>query len=351
MLYKKSNNEFTVVVIHVDDCYMIGSKQSLEEVVKLIEEKGLKVKVESSTKDYLSCEIIFNSEKTKAWIGQPHLIKKLENKFKDIIGSNQFEYMTPGTPGLNIVRPKTEEEQVSPEDQKLFRSGVGTLLHFIKYSRPDISNTVRELSKCMDKATPLAFKEMVRLMKFVLNTREFGLKIEPKIPNNEFNFQWDMVMYTDSDWAGDKENRRSVSGYVIFLLGVPILWKSKLQKSVSLSSSEAEYYALSEAAKELKFIVQILKSLEIEIVLPIIVNVDNVGAIFMSENLSATARTKHVDMRYHFIREFIEDGWIKIQFVKTEMNVADMFTKNVNGEVYHSHVENFIQDRKSFFNG
>ena len=99
----------------------------------------------------------------------------------------------------------------------------------------------------MDRANEHAFKEMKRLIKFVLDTKYFGLKIQPIGDNGD----WSLKVYTDSDWAGDKNNRRNDSGYVLFLKGVPILWKSKLQKSVSLSSSEAEYYALSEAARKL----------------------------------------------------------------------------------------------------
>jgi hypothetical protein len=198
----------------------------------------------------------------------------------------------------------------------------------------------------MDKATPAAFKEMKRVMKFIVSTKDYGLQIAPVRPKSEV-IKWNMVVYTDSDWAGDKDNRRSVSGYVIFLLGVPILWKSKLQRSVSLSSSEAEYYALSEAAKEIKFIVMILKAIEVEVEMPITVKVDNVGAIFMAENVSANSRTKHVDTRYHFIRDFVEDGVIKIVFVRTHENKADIFTKNVSSEVYNSHVNDFVEDRKN----
>jgi hypothetical protein len=92
----------------------------------------------------------------------------------------------------------------------------------------------------MDLATPAAFKEMKRA------TNDYGLRIEPDQPGNE-KFKWNMVVYTDSDWAGDRKDHNSISGYVIPLLGVPILWKSKSRKSVALSSSEAEYFAMNEA--------------------------------------------------------------------------------------------------------
>ena len=153
------------------------------------------------------------------------------------------------------------------------------------------------------------------------------------------------MAYTDSDWAGDKDTRISVSGYVIFLLGVPVSWKSKGQRSVTLSSSEAELVALSEAAKEIKFIVQILLSMGIPVKLPVICRVDNVGAIFMAENTSTSQRTKHIDLRHRFITEFIEDGFIKIIFVKTKENLSDWFTKNVSSDIYEGHKHAYIEEK------
>ena len=102
---------------------------------------------------------------------------------------------------------------------------------------------------------------------------------------------------------------------------------------------------MSEAAKEIKFVVQILLSMGIPVQLPVIVRVDNMGAIFMSENASASSRTKHVDTRYHFVREFVEDGFIRIVFVRIIDNVSDSFTKNVTGDIYEAHVKEFIADR------
>ena len=122
-------------------------------------------------------------------------------------------------------------------------------------------------------------------------------------------------------------------------------WKSKSQRSVTLSSSEAEYVALSEAAKEIKFVYQLLQSIGIEIELPIIVRVDNVRAIFVSENTSTSGRTKHVDIRYRYVNEMVLNGFLKIQFVKTEENVADIFTKNVSSETYRKLTPAFLASR------
>ena len=153
------------------------------------------------------------------------------------------------------------------------------------------------------------------------------------------------MVYSDSDWAGDKEKRTSVTGFIIFFMDVPIIWKSKAQASVALSSTEAEYYAISEAAKEAKFVYQLLKGLGIKIELPIIMRVDNVGAIFMSENPGGSSRTRHIDTRYHFVKEFIEDGFIKIIFVKSAENKSDGFTKNTSCDVYDKHSKEYLVEK------
>jgi hypothetical protein len=168
--------------------------------------------------------------------------------------------MTPGTPNFGIMHPKKDDQKISPEDKSIYRSVVGSSLYLTKHSRPDIANAVREVSKCMDGASPSAFKEMKWLAKFVMDTEDYGLKVLPTILRAK---KWKMTVYTDSDWVGDKDNQHSVSGYMIFLSDTAILWKSKLQKPLALSSSEAEYYGMSEAAKDLKFVAMILEAIGI----------------------------------------------------------------------------------------
>jgi Reverse transcriptase (RNA-dependent DNA polymerase) len=340
LLIKKSNLGIVMMIIHVDDCFTIGNRKAIDHVIEEIKKKGLELKVEYNFTDYLGCEIYMKED--KAWMGQQGMIKKIEQNFGEMV-KGVMPCKTPGTPNYNITQPKPSDELISDQDQAIYRSGVGSLLYLVKYSRPDIANAVRELAKCMGKASPAAYKELKRVLKYVLSTKNYGLYIEPKV--SKVN-KWEMIVYTDSDWAGDKDNRHSVTGYVMYFMNVPIMWKSRLQKTVALSSTEAEYYALSEAAKEIKFLIQVLESMGVKLELPVIVNVDNVGAIFMAENSTATSRTRHVDTRYHFIRELIEDGIIKIIFVRSGKNRADGFTKNVSNEVYNEHLDTFIAEKE-----
>jgi hypothetical protein len=117
-------------------------------------------------------------------------------------------------------------------------------------------------------------------------------------------------------------------------MNVPVCWRSKSQKGVTLPSTEAEYVAMSEAVKEVNLIYYLLRDIGIEFELPIIVKTDNVGAMFMAQNRSSGVRTRHVDTRYHFVRENLDDGIIKIEFIKSVENQSDIFTKNVTQEIY-----------------
>ncbi len=339
LLMRKTENGTVFIAVWVDDSLMIGDKAAIDGAVEDLQKEGFKLKIEGTLEDYLSCEITFNKDETVGWIHQPHLITKLEKHFGDLV-KKMHPYKTPSAPG-EIISRKTDTI-VSKEDHGNYRSGVG-MLYLVKHTRPDIANAVRELSKALDTPSPCAYKSMLRIVKFVLDTRSLAIRIKP-IPIGE-ELQWEIVAFSDSDFAGDKETRISVAGFVLYLMGVPISWKSKGMKSVTLSSTEAEYVALSEAAKEVKFVYQVLRSLGLNVKLPIVIRVDNNGAIFMSENVTVSQRTKHVDIKFKFVQEFVFDGFIQIIFVKTKENDADLFTKNLGGELHHCHARKLIEEK------
>jgi hypothetical protein len=114
-------------------------------------------------------------------------------------------------------------------------------------------------------------------------------------------------------------------------MNVPVCWRSKAQRGVTLSSSKAEYVAISEAVKAIKFIYYLLKEIGIEVNLPITVKTDNVGTK-LGRNALSGIRTRHIDTRYHYIRKNLEEGFIKIEFVKAIENNFEIFTKNVSQE-------------------
>jgi Reverse transcriptase (RNA-dependent DNA polymerase) len=260
---RNSSSGIVMMAIYVIDCLTIETDTAIDEAIESMKNYGFGLKVENDLTDYLS-KISQDIDQGKAWIMQPHLIRHLRERFGEEV-QDMKHYSTPGTPRFKIVRPNDEIDGVNAMMQSRYRSGVGMLLYLIKHSCPDIASVVRELSKCMDSATMAANKEMLRVTKFVLDTESYGLKIEPKASEEN----WDLVVYSDRDWAGDTENQISITGFIIYLLGVPICWRSKGQKGVTLSSSEAEYVAMSEAVKEIRFMYYLFESLGISVKLPV----------------------------------------------------------------------------------
>ena len=340
MLFKENNLGICIIIMYVDDMLIIGKRAQIQEFATMIQ-KEFSVKIQHNLADYLGCEFHMNKEKTKGWLGQPSIIKSLEQKFGEKPMKERLS-MTPGSPRFIARRLENKEDKVNAEDHETYRSGVGTLLYLTKHSRPDISNPVRELSKTMDAPAPAHLKEMYKLIRFVLSTKDYELKFK-LIKSIR---KWVLKALSDSDFASDKETRISIFGYVIYFCGIPIAWRSKGMKSVVLSTTEAEYMALTEVVKELKFIVQLLQTMNITVELPITVHVDNVGAIWLSNNRNTGDRTKHIDIRTAFVKEYQEDGKIIIKFVKSEDNEADIFTKNTSSIIFQRHQEKLVWDKK-----
>jgi hypothetical protein len=338
LFMRKDEDGLCIILCYVDDNLVVGHRRSIDKLMRQLDDSFLSYTKEENLVDYLSCEIQLNDDRTQAWLGQPHMVKKIVKTFGDEVKGLPV-YTTPGTPSFGILKPQEGEEIQDQDIQHRYRSGVGMLMYLIKHSRPDIANAVRELTKVLGKATPAAYKEMLRCIKFVLDTRDRGLKVEPSKEG------WKLELYSDSDWAGDKNDRRSVSSFILFLNGVPIEWRSRSQKVTALSSAEAEFYACGEAVKEIPFVAQILLFLELYIETPVQVWIDNVGAIFMSENQTSSQRTRHMDCRWWFVSGLLDQGLIKIDFVKTKDNVSDIGTKNVNKETYDSFIDRLLLSR------
>lgn len=135
------------------------------------------------------------------------------------------------------------------------------------------------------------------------------------------------IGYSDADWAGDVDDRHSTSGNVFLLAKGAVSWLSKKQATVALSTAEAEYVALTTATQEAIWLRRLLTDVGKPLAEPVVINEDNQGAIAMAKNPVGHARTKHIDIRYHFVREGVQDGAIILKYVATDEMIADILTK------------------------
>ena len=180
---------------------------------------------------------------------------------------------------------------------------------------------MQALSRHLQGPNESHFIAAKRILRYLKGTSELGL-------NYKANEKGTIIEgYADSDWASDKDTRRSVTAYVFTLGGAAVSWGSKLQPTVALSSSESEYMAASAAAQEAIHLRSLMGSLGFNQVEPTIIWDDNQGAIAMSENPVMHKRTKHIDIRFHFVRDATARGEIKLSYIPTSDQAADLLTK------------------------
>ena len=235
------------------------------------------------------------------------MLKKF--KFDQVKGAK-----TPMPTKVNLdLDPKGKEV-----DQKLYRSMIGSLLYLCA-SRPDIMLSVGMCARF--QATPKE-SHMVAvkiIFRYLVHTPNFGLWY-PK------GASFDLIGYTDSDWAGDKVGRKSTSGACQFLGRSLVCWSSKKQNCVSMSTAEAEYISAASCCAQLLWMKQTLKDLGLSFdKVPLLC--DNESAIAIAHNPVQHNRTKHIGIRHHFIRDHVARGDISLEYVPTKANLADLFTK------------------------
>ena len=176
MLFKENELGVCIIIMYVDYMLIIGKKEPIQDFATKVQ-KDFSVKIQCNLADYLCCEFHMNKVKTRGWLGLPSIIKSLGQKFRER-AMNERLSLTSGTPRFTARRLENPEDNVSPDEHETYRTGVGTLLYLTKHSKPDICNPVRELSKTMDAPAPVHLKEMYKLIRFVLSTKDYGLIFE-----------------------------------------------------------------------------------------------------------------------------------------------------------------------------
>jgi hypothetical protein len=202
-----------------------------------------------------------------------------------------------------------------------YRSIVGGL-RYLAHTRPDISFVIGYLSRFMEDPREDHLAAIKRLLRYVAGTIEHGL-VYPKRGGGRL----ELTGYSDSDMAGDVDGRRSTTGVVFFLGSCAISWQSQKQKVVALSTCEAEYIAAATACCQGIWLARLLKELTGEELRAPVLLVDNKSAIALAKNPVLHDRSKHIDTKFHFIRDCIEEGRIKVEYVETARQLGDLLTK------------------------
>ncbi|XP_019189506.1 PREDICTED: uncharacterized protein LOC109183902 [Ipomoea nil] len=204
-----------------------------------------------------------------------------------------------------------------------YRRLVGAL-QYLTITRPDLSYAVNRLSQFMHTPTADHWALLKRVLRYVKGTATHGLRLTTSVSA-------DIHAYSDSDWAGCPIDRKSTSGYAVFLGTNLVSWVSHKQRTVARSSTEAEYKGLADVAAEVTWIASLLRELGLHSGVPPTLWCDNLGATYLCANPVFHARTKHVEIDFHFVRDKVTSGEFLVNFVSTKDQLADIFTKPLPG--------------------
>ena len=267
---------------------------------------------------------------------QPVLSQSYEDEF-DI--ENVPAAATPAAPKSVMVQGDPKDA-ISPEDQSTYRSGVGKLLHHMKWSRPEIKNAVRELCQFASCAMQIHFKAMKRCMKYIVSTPKRGRVIRPNCKwDGNKDFEFVIEGFSDSEYAKCPDTRKSVGGSTVTLCGAVVVDKSKKSPTVALSVTEAELTQATSTAQDMLYVMRVMESMGLKVQKPMILKVDNKGAKDIAHNWSVGGRLRHVSVKEFFLRDLKLEGLIIVKWMSGEDMPSDLFTKNLDGPTFEKHTQ------------
>ena len=327
-LYYSSEMQ-TYILVYVDDLIVCSkTKDNISNLEKFLRSL-FKLKSLGSLSHFLNIQITRNRKTKEIFLSQENYTSEL---LSCVNLKNAKPVSTPMTPGVKLSKTNVSNSAKRIKQDFDFREVIGKLLYLSIHTRPDICYAVSQLSQFLDNPDQEHFEQLIYLLRYLQGTKHYCLKLGGKHLN--------LNSYCDSTWASDVSDRHSVGGYLIFIGDSLVSWSSKKQKSIALSSTEAEYMSLGACCQETLYIQYILKSVLTTPIPKVHSNLlrelpdptiycDNMGAIKLANNPITNSRSKHIEIKHHFVKELIKERRIQLIYCSTKEMPADLLTKSL----------------------
>jgi hypothetical protein len=316
-----SGSDFTALLVYVDDIILAGTCLTEIDRIKVILDNNFKIKDLGSLKYFLGLEVAQSREGIT--ISQRKYCLDLL-KDSGLLGSKPAS--TPLDPAVKLhnddSKPYTDISQ--------YRRLIGKLL-YLTNTRPDICFATQQLSQFLSKPTISHYNAACRVIRYLKHNPGRGL-LFPRSSDLQ------ILGFTDADWAGCLDTRKSTTGYCFFLGSSLVSWKAKKQNTVSRSSSEAEYRALSSATCELIWLLYLMNDLKIQCSKPPVIYCDSQSAMHIASNPVFHERTKHLEIDCHLVREKLQQGLLRLLPISTEDQLADCLTKPLGAAKFNGFI-------------
>jgi hypothetical protein len=307
---KTEDNDFLIVLVYVDDIIFGSNNASLVQWFASAMQSEFEMSMIGELSFFLGLQITQRSE--GIFLSQEKYLREILKRF-------QMEDSTPVSTPM-VTGCKLSKDDDSPDvDQSSYRSMIGSLL-YITTSRPDIMHVVGMVGRYQSAPKQSHLIAVKRIFKYLKGTMNYGLWY----PRNH-NFQ--LSVYSDVDWANCMDERKSTSGGAFFLGDSLVAWLRKKQGSISLSTTEVEYIAAATCCTQVLWMIQTLADLEVKYTAPIPIHCDNTSAISVSKNHVFHSKTKHIPIKYHFLREHVTNTVVSLHYIPSKDQIVDIFTK------------------------
>ncbi|GJX38415.1 putative RNA-directed DNA polymerase [Tanacetum coccineum] len=319
---KFGDDDFIILLLYVDDMLIVGKNIGRIAQLKRDLSKSFSMKDLGPAKQIIGIRIFRDRGAKKLHISQEQYIEKVLCRFNM---DKAKVVSSPLTTNFKLTDKDcpSSKKNIEKMDRVPYASAVGSLMYAMVCTRPDLAHAVGVVSRFLSNPGKKHWEAVKWIFRYLRGTSKLGITFGNGKPM--------LVGFTDSDMAGNKDNMKSTSGYLMTFAGGAVSWQSRLQKCVALSTTEAEYMAATEACKELLWLKRFLQELGFK-QQRYAVLCDNQSAIHLAKNSMFHKRTKHIDIRYHWIRDAIEDGMFELNKVHTDDNASDMLTKAVARE-------------------
>jgi len=348
----KTGNKI-VLSMFVDDYLAAVLKEDAAEWVEIKNKfmKRFKCTDKGEAKLILGMRITRDRENNKLYLDQEVYVTKKLEEFKMI---DCKPVATPGAKGVDLNEVEVDDDTIAttndddkdknkPVSIKQYMKLVGGLLYASLSTRPDITHAVHQLTMHTQSPRDIHWIAGKRVLRYLQGSKEVGLQFGGRTDANNKLFDASIMVieaYADADYANDTKDRKSITGWIVKLNGDVISWSSKKQSTVSLSTCESELYAEASCIQEVMWLQHLLNELGLHVKSQSIIHQDNQSTIEISKHGIIREKTKHIDVKYKFISEQIQSNKIKVEYISTENQQADILTKGLDKV-------KFLQHRKS----
>lgn len=323
------------ITIYADDQILFAPNLVMIQMLKDMLDVRFKMKDLGELHYILGWEIIRNRQDRTVFVSQRKYTLTVLERFQM---SECNGCKTPSTADLKLSKTMcpTDTDENDLMKTKPYRAVIGSLMYLMLGTRPDLAYLVRECSQFLDNPGLMHWRAAKRGLRYLKETIDWGLRLGGiKWASERLDNHLDA--YADADFANRVDDRKSVAGYITKFCGSTISWVSQTEKTVALHTTEAEYMALSLLVQEVVHLRQMLKELKVQQRNPSQIYVDNESAKKLAKNPQFHSRSKHIDVRHHFVRERIELKHIDVERVASTDNIADAFTKPLTRPAFEKH--------------